>query len=67
MNKFNQKKSPKRKFLTFGNNNMNANERAIEFGLDYQYAHMKLNSTAFSFDTSNGSWSNGELILKIDI
>jgi hypothetical protein len=67
MNKFNQKKSPKRKFLSLGHNNMNANERATEFGMDYQYAHMELNSGTFYFNTSNGSWSNGELFLNIDI
>ncbi len=67
MNKFNQKKSPKRKFLSLGHNYMNANERATEFGMDYQYAHMELNSATFYFNTSNGSWSNGELFLNIDI
>lgn len=44
---------------------MNASERAIEFGLDYQSAHMQLNEITYTFNTSNGMWSNGELIFKI--
>ena len=61
MNKFRPKKSSPRKVLSMGNNNMNASERALEFGLDYNNAHMKLGDDVFIFDTLNGNWINGKL------
>ncbi len=65
MNKFRPKKSSSRKVLTLGQNNMNASERAIEFGLDYQSAHMQLNEITYTFNTNNGIWSNGKIIFEI--
>ena len=64
MNKFRPKKSSPRKFLSLGQNNMNAAERAIQFGLDYQNAHMKLDEMNYIFDSNNGRWYNGKLIFE---
>ena len=65
MNKFRPKKSSSRKVISLSQNNMNAAERAIQLGLDYQSAHMRLNETVYIFNKDNGSWSSayhGKLI-----
>ena len=61
-NKFRPKKSSPRRVFSLGKNDMNASQRAIEFGLDYNNAHMKLGDEMFIFDTSNGDWKNGKYL-----
>ncbi len=56
---FHPKRSVPRKALSYGHNNMNANERAQEFGLSYGNAHMTISNKVFSFDSQTGIWSSG--------
>ena len=61
MNKpnFRPKRSTARKALSYGHTQMNAAERALEFGSSYGNAYMRLDNRLFSFDPHNGTWLNG--------
>lgn len=54
------KKSAPRKATTISPLEMDAAERAREFGLDYSDAHMMLGNKELCFDSENGEWYEGE-------
>ena len=59
MGKFTPKKAPARKANTIFPLQMDAAQRALEFGLDYSDAHMILGDKEFRFDPENGEWYEG--------
>ncbi len=59
MGKFTPKKSDPRKSTTISLLNMDAAERAREFGLDYNNAHLSIGEKEFQFDPENGEWYEG--------
>ena len=59
MGKFSPKKSPARKATTISPLQMDAAERAREFGLDFNDAHMLLGEKEIRFDPENGEWYEG--------
>lgn len=60
MNPFQPKRAPPRKSTTLFALDMDASERAREFGLDYTTAHVKLDDNLkLCFDTDTADWTNG--------
>lgn len=60
--KFSPKKAPARKIITISPLQMDASERAREFGLDYNDAYMILGDQLIRFDPENGEWFIGKQI-----
>ena len=58
-NPFSPKKAPPRKSVTISPLQMDASERAREFGLDYNDAHMLLGDRVYRFDPEIGEWYDG--------
>jgi hypothetical protein len=63
--KFVTKKAPQRKATTISPLQMTAAERAKEFGLDYNNAHMQLGEKEFKFDPDRGEWYEEGLIFNL--
>ena len=57
---FSPKKALTRKATTISPLQMDAAELSREFGLDYNYAHMRLGETQFQFDPEIGEWFDSE-------
>lgn len=64
---FSPKKAPPRKATTISPLQMDAAERSREFGLDYNHAHMLLNTQHFQFDPETGEWFDGKAKLIIQL
>ena len=62
--KFSPKKAPARRTITISPLQMDASERAREFGLDYNDAYMILGEQIIRFDPENGEWYYGKLFFK---
>ena len=59
-NPFQPRKAPPRKFTTISPLQMDASQRAREFGLDYGSASLNLEEDVmFEFDLKQGDWFNG--------
>ena len=60
MNPFQPKRAPPRKAVTLSSLQMDAAERAREFGADYHTAHLELDDNhKFYFKLEEASWING--------
>jgi hypothetical protein len=55
------KKSAARKATTISPLEMDAAERAREFGLDYSDAHLMLGNKELRFDSESGEWYEGNV------
>ena len=65
-NPFAPKKAPPRKTITISPLQLDASERAKEFGLDYHNAYTRLEDHLFLiFDPKLGDWKNGKFTKKI--
>ena len=62
MNPFQPKRAPPRKAVTLSLLQMDAAERAREFGLDYHIAHFELDDNLkFYFEPEGANWINGRM------
>jgi hypothetical protein len=57
---FSPKRAPARKTITISPLQMDASERAREFGLDYSNAYMILGDQIITFDPETGEWYSGK-------
>jgi hypothetical protein len=56
---FSPKKAPPRKTTTISPLQLDASERAREFGLDYNNAYLSLGNHLIRFDPQTGDWFDG--------
>ena len=56
---FSPKKAPPRKATTISPLQMDANQRAREFGLEYYNAYMRIANQLIEFDPETGEWITG--------
>ena len=57
---FQPKKAPPRKTITISPLNLDATERAREFGLEFGSAQLKLGDQLIKFDLESGEWFGGK-------
>lgn len=57
---FQPKKAPVRKTITISPLNLDATERAREFGLEFGSAQLRLGDQVMKFDLDTGEWYSGK-------